>query len=57
MEPLSFITYRLQLLSPLLIGRAFRGGSRILSRGGGGVDFQKEIENFDDLFFSLGRPN
>ena len=21
------------------------------SRGGGGADFQKEIENFDDLFF------
>ena len=33
-----------------------RGGSRIFSRGGGGgADFQKEIENFDDLF--LGRPN
>ena len=26
-----------------------RGGSRILSRGW--ADFQKEIENFDDLFF------
>ena len=24
--------------------------------GGGGANFQKEIENFDDLFF-LGRPN
>ena len=25
------------------------------SRGGGGADFQKEIENFDDFF--LGQPN
>ena len=33
-----------------------RVGSRIFSRGGGGgADFQKIVENFDDLFF--GRPN
>ena len=32
-----------------------RGGSRIFSRGGG-ADFQKIFQNFDDLFF-LGRPN
>ena len=24
---------------------------------GGGADFQKKFENFDDLFFFLGRPN
>ena len=27
-----------------------RGGSRIFSRGGGGADFQKIFQNFDDLF-------
>ena len=31
-----------------------RGGSRIFSRGGG---LSKKFENFDDLFFFLGRPN
>ena len=25
--------------------------------GGGGADFQKDFENFDDLFLFLGRPN
>ena len=33
----------------------FRGGFRIFSRGGGRADFQKNFENFVDLF--LGRPN
>ena len=28
-----------------------RGGSRIFSRGRGGADFQKKLENFDDFFF------
>ena len=30
-----------------------RGGSRIFSRGGGGADFQKIFQNFDDLFFKV----
>ena len=40
------------------------GGSRIFSRGGGGrSDFQKNFENFDNLFFDwlaidyLNSPN
>ena len=33
-----------------------RGGSRIFSRGGG-ADFRKIFQNFDELFFFLGRPN
>ena len=33
-----------------------RGGSRIFSRGGGVVDFQKKMSKFLSTFF-LGRPN
>ena len=30
---------------------AFRGGSRIFSRWGGGIFSKKKLENFDDFFF------
>ena len=29
--------------------------SKIFSRGGGGGDFQKIVENFDDLFFNADK--
>ena len=40
----------LNVLVEKKIGKQNRGGSRIFSRGGG-VDFQKCFQNFDELFF------
>ena len=43
------------MLLHLFLRLTARGGSRIFSRGG--ADFRKIFQNFDDLFFFLGRPN
>ena len=52
-----FYILRNQLMLFYKVIRNIRGGSRIFSRGGG-ADFQKVFENFEDLFSSfLGRPN